>query len=94
MKKYKYYNQQFEYYIHYEYSENLCVKETKFKDSLGLNLYNYTIHNYNGDQLINSEVFGRNDSKDQIINYWYNEKGYLILEESKQINPTIVNERA
>lgn len=44
IEKRKYYNQQFENLIKYDYNNDLCTKESLFTDSLGLNQIEYTIH--------------------------------------------------
>ena len=90
IKKYKYYNQQLENYTIYDYSGGFCVKETMFKDSLCINLYDYTIHHYENDILTKSEIFSNNNKKNQIITYTYDDKGNLSIEESRQVDFSIV----
>lgn len=89
IKKYKYNNQQLENYIIYDYSGSLCIKETTYKDSLGINLYDYTIHYYEDGILSKSEKYSSNNNKKQIISYTYDNKGNLIIEESKQVDFSI-----
>jgi len=92
IKKYKYYNQQLQNYTIYDYSGGLCVKETMFKDSLGINLYEYTIHHYENGILIKSEKFDNKNNKIQLITYTYDDKGNLTIEESKQLDLSIVKQ--
>lgn len=70
----------------YDYSGDLCVKESMFLDGLCENLYDYTIHIYEDGLLMKSEKYKSNDALKQIIIYTYDEKGNLIIEESKKID--------
>jgi len=88
-KKYVYSHKHFEHYIDYEYSGSFCIKETIFQDSLGTKMYSYTNHYYENDKLVKSERFS-NNGLIQVIIYTYDEKGNLIIEESKKVNPDVV----
>lgn len=83
IKTYKYLNQQLEDYTIYDYSGDLCVKESTFSDSLGLDLKEYILHYYENGILAKSEKYTGNNNKIQIITYTYNDAGNLIIEESK-----------
>jgi hypothetical protein len=78
-----YYVNQFEYLIKYEYQDTSCIKETRFTDPEGTTINKYTYHFYSNGKKIRSELYSAKYNEIiQIINYTYNEKGQLILEES------------
>lgn len=89
-KEYMYYNGQLRFLIIYEYQDNLCVKESLYSDSTGLNLFDYIVHHFENGVLSLSERFGRDDKIMQQITYTYNAKGNLIIEEAIKKDPIIV----
>lgn len=82
IRKNTYGGQIFDSSILYEYSGDLCTKETYFSDSLDLHIGKETVHHYEMKKLSLSESFFSNGTKYQIINYTYDDKGNLLIEEA------------
>lgn len=85
-KKYEFNYSSFVLLTNYDYSGNLCYKETCFADSTGLKLTTNQLHQYKYGKLIKSELFGFNGTKIQEIKYLYDATGNLITEEGLKPN--------
>jgi hypothetical protein len=93
-KKYLYEDQNLRYFIKYDYLDGFCTKETMYypinTDTI---IYSFTIHHYDKDLLIQSDVFTLDASLDsneiQVVNYTYDNIGYLIYEKSIQLDSTV-----
>ena len=83
IKIYKYANQHLDDYILYEYSGNLCMKESTYSDSLGYNLEQFILHYFIDSILTKSEKYTGDSNKIQIITYTYDNEGNLIIEEAE-----------
>ncbi len=81
-KKYIYSHQLFKYCITYEYANDFCIRETRFKDYNLTVIDGRTIHYYERDLLIRSEKYTAQIQLFQVITYTYDVAGNLIIEES------------
>jgi hypothetical protein len=84
-----FYNQQWGSFTLYDYSGNLCTIETMYDDTINKRIVHYTEHSYENNKLKITDVFDRNGLHIQQIIYTYDEKGNLIVEESKQMSDEI-----
>jgi hypothetical protein len=89
VKEFYYYNQIFMKCTFYDYSDNLLIEELQCHDSLKLDTISYTKHDYINGIRNMSEVFLRNGTIIQRINYVFDERNLLILEESIQLDFSI-----
>ena len=75
----------------YEYSGDLCTKETCYNDSVGSKFGIYQYHHYKNKKLTDTEIYGLSKNIIQLILYTYDAEGKLITEEAMDPNPNSVN---
>lgn len=90
-RKYVFSYQSLVYLTMYEYSGDVCTKETCFNDSVGSDFGTYQYHHYKNKKLTDTEIYGFSRSIIRLISYTYDAKGKLITEEAKEPNPNAIN---
>jgi hypothetical protein len=90
VRKNNYTNEQFESSVLYEYENNICIKETRFRDFELTNIDSYLLNYYEGNFLIRSERYDWQNRKFQVITYTYDNAGKLITEEANKTDWTVV----
>ncbi|MFN8206295.1 MAG: hypothetical protein U0T82_02655 [Bacteroidales bacterium] len=89
-RKYEYNKGILKKWTSFLYTDNLCTKEFVYSDSTTSKEISYTLHLYQDDMLIRSEVFSINyyTILSQIFSYFYDSNANLVTEESVDIFKT------